>query len=99
MKKQPLTITIRIQVKPGMEEQFKQEYLSIVTLTLDEEGCISYNLYQSQTDPSVFMLYENWVSKQDYHQHLQMSYMKVINERANKFLAEPLEINLWDKTF
>ena len=45
------------------------------------------------------MLYENWVSMEAYHQHLQMSYMKVINEKAEAFLAEPIEVNLWSKTF
>lgn len=97
--KQQLTVTISIQVKSGMEDKFKQEYLPIVSLTLNEEGCINYNLFQSETNPSVFMLYENWVSKEAFNQHLQMSYMKVINEKAEAFLAEPIEVNLWSKTF
>ena len=97
--KQPLTITIRIVVKSGMEEKFKQEYLSIIPFILNEEGCINYNLYQSKSEPSVFMLYENWVSQEDYAKHLQMSYMKVVNEKADLFLAEPIEIDLWGKVF
>ena len=97
--KQQLTVTIRIQVKSGMEEKFKQECLSIIPLTLDEEGCINYNLYQSKTAPSVFMLYENWISQEAYHQHLQMSYMKMVFEKADQFLAEPIEIDLWKKIF
>ena len=96
---QILTITIRIVVKSGMEEKFKQEYLSIIPFILNEEGCINYNLYQSKNDPSRFMLYENWVSQEDYAKHLQMSYMKVVNEKADLFLAEPIEINLWEKVF
>lgn len=99
MKQQPLTITIRILVKPGMEEKFKQEYLSIIPFILNEEGCINYNLYQSRTDPTVFILYENWVSQEDYAKHLQMSYMQVVNEKADLFLAEPIEIDLWGKVF
>ena len=97
--KQQLTVTIRIQVKSGMEEKFKQEYLPIVFLTLNEEGCINYNLHQSHANPSVFMLYANWVSQKMYHLHLQMSYMKVINEKAEEFLAKPIEIDLWEKIF
>ncbi|MDJ0687582.1 MAG: putative quinol monooxygenase [Xenococcaceae cyanobacterium MO_188.B32] len=97
--KQPLTVTIRLLVKSGMEEKFKQEYLSIIPFILNEEGCINYNLYQSKSEPSVFMLYENWVSQEDYARHLQMSYMKVVNEKADLFLAEPIEIDLWGKVF
>lgn len=97
--KQSLTITIRILVKSGMEEKFKQEYLSIIPFILNEEGCINYNLYQSKNDPSVFILYENWISQEDYAKHLQMSYMKVVNEKADLFLAEPIEVDLWGKVF
>ena len=99
-KKQPLlTITIRIHVKSGMEEKFKREYLSILPLILNEEGCINYNLYQSNTNPSIFMLYENWVSKEDYHRYLQMSYVQKLNNLAEQFLAEPIEIDVWEKSF
>ncbi|MGL4884194.1 MAG: putative quinol monooxygenase, partial [Waterburya sp.] len=64
MTKQKVTVTASIVVKSGMEEKFKQEYLPIITLTLAEEGCLNYNLYQSQTNPSIFWLYENWVSQE-----------------------------------
>ncbi len=97
--KQSLTITIRILVKSGMEEKFKQEYLSIIPFILNEEGCINYNLYQSKNDSSVFILYENWISQEDYAKHLQMSYMKVVNEKADLFLAEPIGVDLWGKVF
>ncbi|MGL5939975.1 MAG: putative quinol monooxygenase [Waterburya sp.] len=97
MTKQQVTVTASIVVKSGMEEKFKQEYLPIVTLTLAEEGCLNYNLYQSQTNPSIFWLYENWVSQEILEQHLQMPYIKAIGEKANEFLAEPIEINLWQQ--
>ncbi len=97
MTKQQVTVTARLKVKSGMEEKFKQEYLPIVSLTLAEEGCVNYNLHQSQADPTVFMLYENWVSQENLDQHLQMPYIKAISEQAGEFLAEPIEINLWQQ--
>lgn len=97
MKKQPFTITIHIQVKSGLEEKFKREYLSVIPLILNEEGCINYNLYQSKTNPSIFMLYENWESKEDYRKYLQMSYVKAIDRKSHEFLAKPIEVDLWEK--
>jgi quinol monooxygenase YgiN len=90
-----VTVTACIKVKSGMEEKFKQEYLPIVNLTITEEGCLSYKLHQSQADPSVFLLYEQWMSKADLDRHLQMPYIKAINQKASEFLAEPVEMNLW----
>jgi quinol monooxygenase YgiN len=97
MTDRQVTVTARIKVKSGLEEKFKQEYLPIVTLTVAEEGCLNYNLYQSQADPSIFMLYEKWMSKEILDQHLQMPYIKAISEKASEFLAEPVEINLWEQ--
>lgn len=94
------TITIHIRVKSGLEKEFKREYLSIIPSILHEKGCINYNLYQSQSDPSRFMLYENWASKEDYYRYLQMSYIQIFTDKAEKYLAEPLEeIDLWNKVF
>jgi quinol monooxygenase YgiN len=90
-----LTVTARIKVKSGMEQKFQQEYLPIVNLTVSEEGCLNYKLHQSQADASVFLLYEQWISKADLDRHLQMPYIKAINQKASDFLAEPVEINLW----
>ncbi|MBO3457481.1 antibiotic biosynthesis monooxygenase [Aetokthonos hydrillicola Thurmond2011] len=96
MTVQQVIVTASIKVKSGMEERFKEEYLPIVNLTLAEEGCLNYNLYQSQANPSIFMLYEKWMSKEILDQHLQMPYMKAISEKASEFLVEPVEINLWE---
>jgi quinol monooxygenase YgiN len=95
MTQEQLTVTACIKVKFGMEEKFKEEYLPIVNLTVAEEGCLSYRLHQSQADSSVFLLYEQWISKVDLDRHLQMPYIKEINQKASEFLAEPVEMNLW----
>jgi quinol monooxygenase YgiN len=97
MTDRQVTVTARIKVKSGLEEKFKQEYLPIVTLTVAEEGCLSYNLYQSQADPSIFMLYEQWMSQEILEQHLQMPYIKGLREKAGEFLAEPVQIDLWEQ--
>jgi quinol monooxygenase YgiN len=95
MIREQVTVTARIKVKSGMEQKFQEEYLPIVNLTVAEEGCLSYKLHQSQTDSSVFLLYEQWMSKADLDLHLQMPYIKAINQKASDFLAEPVEMNLW----
>lgn len=95
MSNQQVTVTARIKVKPGMEEQFKQEYLPVLALTRAEEGCINYDLHQSADEPSLFMLHENWLSKEILDRHLAMPYIKALGEKAGEFLAEPPEVRLW----
>ena len=80
-----------------MDEKVKEGLLSLVTLTRSERGCINYDLHQSMEDKSLFMVHENWVSKKDLDEHLAMPYIRAFMEKADKLLAEPAEITLWEK--
>ncbi len=95
MTNQQVTVTARIKLKPGMEEKFKQEYLPILTQSRLEDGCLNYDLHQSNEDPSLFLLHENWVSKEILDKHLQMPYIQALGQKAEEFLTEPPEVKLW----
>jgi quinol monooxygenase YgiN len=87
----------RIKAKHGTGERVKQELMSLGGPTRSEKGCIHYDLHQSVEDKSLFMFYENWVSKSDLDNHLAMPYMKSHFEKASEILAESPEITLWEK--
>ena len=96
MADKKITVVARIKVKKGMEEKVKKELLSLVGPTRSEKGCVNYDLHQSVEDKSLFMFYENWVSKKDLDEHLAMPYMKSHFEKARGILAEPGEVSLWE---
>ncbi len=97
MADKKVTVVAQIRAKSGMEEKVKQELLSLVGPTRTEAGCINYDLHQSVEDKSLFMFYENWVSKKHLDEHLAMPYMKSHLEKAKGMLAGPPEITLWEK--
>jgi quinol monooxygenase YgiN len=97
MADKKVTVVARIKAKKGMEETFNQELMALVAPTRSEKGCINYDLYRSIDDRSVFMFYENWVSKEDLDKHLAMPYMKSHMEKAREMLAGPAEITLWER--
>jgi len=97
MADKKVTVVARIKTKKGMDESVKQELMALVAPTRSEKGCIHYDLHRSIDDRSVFMLYENWVSKEDLDKHLAMPYMKSHMEKARETLDGPAEITLWEK--
>jgi len=97
MADKKVTVVARIKTKKGMDESVKQELRALVAPTRSEKGCINYDLHRSIDDRSVFMFYENWVSKEDLDKHLAMPYMKSHMEKAREMLAGPAEITLWEK--
>ena len=76
MKKQQITLTVRLKTKPGMGERLKKAALGIIPKTRQEPGCIDYYFHIDVKDPESFLFYENWMSQKDLDDHLEMPYLK-----------------------
>ena len=96
MAEKKVTVLATIKAKPGLEEQVRDAVMALVPPTRKESGCINYDLHQSTDDKSLFMLYENWVTKKDLDEHLQMPYLQDFLGKADEILAEPVDIKLWE---
>ena len=98
MTAKTVTVIAHIKVISGMEETFKQEFQSIVSLTRKEAGCINYDLHQAADNPSLFLLYENWESQAALDKHLAMPYIQSLGEKGVGILAEPPNVTFWKRT-
>ncbi|MCK5552115.1 MAG: antibiotic biosynthesis monooxygenase [Deltaproteobacteria bacterium] len=96
MADKKVTVVARIKTKAGMEEKVKQELLSLQVPTRSEPGCINYDIHQSVDDKSLFLLYENWASKDDLDKHFEMTYLKAWREKAKDLVAAPTEVSFWE---
>jgi quinol monooxygenase YgiN len=96
MADKKVTVIARIKAKPGLEQHMADALNSLVQPTRQEPGCINYDLHQSSDDKTLFLFYENWTSKKALDEHLEMPYLRDFLTKAPDFLAEPVEITLWD---
>ncbi len=96
MPEKKVTVLATIKAKPGLEEKVREVVMALVPPTRKEAGCINYDLHQSIDDKSVFMLYENWVSKRDLDEHLAMPYLQDFIGKADEILSEPIDLMLWE---
>lgn len=96
MAENQVTVLARFKAKPGLEQQVAEAVTALVEPTRKEPGCINYDLHQSSDDKTLFMLYENWTSKKDLDEHLEMPYLKAFLGKADDILAQPVEITLWE---
>ncbi len=95
MESQKVTVVARCKAKPGMEQRVRDEILALVGPTRAEAGCINYDLHVSLDDPGLFMLYENWTSKEALDQHLATPYLERFKALAPEILDGPIEIQLY----
>ena len=58
-----VTVIAAIRVKTGEEARARDVLERAVGPTLQEPGCLAYELHQSTANPAEFMFYERWSSE------------------------------------
>lgn len=74
--KDAVILTAMVKARAGEEAAVKEALLSLVGPTRKEPGCLCYNLHQSKADPTQFMFYEQWASKEALDAHGKTPHMK-----------------------
>ena len=59
-----ITIIARIETKKDRVEFVKSEMIKLRAPTLQEVGCIKYDVHQSNQHPELFFLYAQWESRE-----------------------------------
>ena len=83
-------VIAHIKAKPESVDATRELLKSLILPTRIEQGCIIYDLYQNEADPTDFTFIEEWTSDEDLNSHLQSDHLKqVAVEGANLFAAAP----------
>lgn len=96
MTNQKLTVLARVYAKEDAAEKVRQECLALVAPSRAEKGCINYDLHQSVDDKTLFVFYENWMSREALERHLEMPHSLRFDERTDGLLARETEITFWE---
>ena len=91
-----LTVLAHVRAKEEALEKVKQECLALVAPSRAEEGCLNYDLHQSMDDATLFVFYENWVSREALDRHLEMPHSLRFDEQTRGLLAHETEITFWE---
>lgn len=65
-----LTIVADIKAVSSQDLLVKEELEKLVAITRAESGCIQYDLHQDNADPSHFIFYEIWESRELWQIHM-----------------------------
>ena len=84
-----------VTAKAGHEDEVRNALLDLVAQTRDEEGCINYDLHQSQETPREFAIYENWRHASDLDAHAKSAHILTFRRTAGHLLESPSEITKW----
>ena len=91
---QKLIIVARILAKEEKRELVKSELLKLIDTTRAEEGCINYDLHQDQTNPNLFLFFENWETRELWEKHMSnqhlADYLKATEGAVEEFTVNEM---------
>ncbi len=83
-----LNVVAVIKAKPGSEAVLQQALTALTNATRNEEGCVSYELFHSASDPSAFVTVEKWRSQDDLDAHMKTPHVAQALQSAGEVIAE-----------
>jgi quinol monooxygenase YgiN len=81
-------VIAELRIKPGMAEKAAAAARACIGETVKEDGCISYDLYQSVTDPNRVVFVERWTSRDALTRHLETPHLKAWRAAAAEFVTD-----------
>lgn len=69
-----LRLNCFFQAKEGRYEEALDAALALVAASQKEEGCVSYDVFESGTRANVFMICETWASQEALDAHKQTAH-------------------------
>ncbi len=70
-----LPVVAVITAKEGSADVVRDALTALVAPTRDEEGCLSYALYESAGTPGVFVTVESWRGQADLDAHMKTAHI------------------------
>ena len=83
------TIIAHLVARPNKIEDTKAFLLGLVAPTRSEIGCVNYDLHQDDENPAEFTFYENWTTRKDWDEHMELPHLKEFARRSDELFVEP----------
>ena len=81
-------VSVTIFVKPEFREPFIEATYANATGTRLESGNIRFDVLQAEEDPDRFMLYEVYVTKEDFTRHQQTAHYATWKNAVSEWMAQ-----------
>ena len=83
-----LTIVASITAHPDKIDLVNAELTKLIDPTRAEPGCLQYDLHQNNEDPTHFLFYENWQSRDHWLAHMDTEHIAAFKANTDNALKD-----------
>lgn len=69
----------------------------LVETTVKEDGCVKYEMYQDEKNPSIMIIIEEWKTMENLNKHMASEHFKRIVPQMNECMSKKSELNICQK--
>lgn len=88
----PVIVIAKISVRSDSRDRWIEAGRTCVEETRKESGCISYDMFESVTEPNAFVFVESWKDKAALDAHATTPHLQALLTVAAGCLANPPHI-------
>lgn len=77
-----------LEIKPGSLPAIMEAVAPCLKATREEEGCISYDLFQSQSNETTLTFVERWESREALEAHFETPHLKAWRAAGETFFLD-----------
>jgi quinol monooxygenase YgiN len=92
---EPVTVVSHIRARQGYEAIVEDLLMKLLGPTRAEEGCVTYTLHKSLSDPRLFMLFQKWASEAHLERHGVTTHSAGFRRVAPTVLDGPISQTRW----
>ena len=93
---EPYGFILKAKTRPEQAEAFEQLFRAYVEPSRAEPGCIEYHMLRDKADPSLFVFFEVWASKDALDEHSALPHMRAFFEKRMDYLERDFDIQMID---
>lgn len=83
---------LHAHARPEQAEAFERLFRAYVAPSRGEPGCIQYHMLRDREDPTLFIFFEVWQSREHLTVHSALPHMREFHEQRMNYLRRELEI-------
>jgi quinol monooxygenase YgiN len=88
-----LHVVATLPTKPESADLVREALTTLVTATRQEEGCLSYDLYESVSAPGTFVTVERWTGMDELNTHMATPHIAAAIAATSDHLTGDLAVH------
>mgnify|MGYP006188781601 CR=1 FL=1 len=83
---------LHAKTRPEKSDAFEAFFRGYVEASRAEPGCIEYHMLRDAQDPTLFIFYEVWASREALAEHTALPHMRAFHDQRMDYLRRDVEI-------